>query len=118
MQFNGAITNLGACIATIVGVPIVEGCIFQFVEKKRNRAISSMSKYICGFLLAIVANACAMLVEQMRRDSPIHMSDISAWYAFIPMFLNGFVEILVNPDICQFAFAAALNQRQIFFVVP
>ena len=28
VQFNGAITNFGVCIATIVGVPIVEGCIF------------------------------------------------------------------------------------------
>ena len=69
VQFNGAITNLGACIATIVGVPIVEGCIFQFIEKKRNSAISRKSSYICGFLLAILANACAILIEQMRRDS-------------------------------------------------
>ena len=51
-------------------------------------------------------------------NPPIHMSDISAWYAFIPMFLIGFAEILVNPVICQFAFDTALNQRQIFFVVP
>ena len=61
-----------------------------------------MRKYICGLLLAIPANVCAILIAQMRRDSPfqlneagisnsapgvnppIHMDEISAWYAFIP----------------------------------
>ena len=46
----------------------------------------------------------------MRRDSPFHMSDISAWYAFIQMFLISTAEILVNPEIYQFASDVAPNQ--------
>merc|ERR1712203_356114 len=87
--------------------------------------MSRKTKYICGFLLAILANASAIVVELMRRNAdfipgeegiarcaasvvpPIHMSNISGFVAFIPMLITGIAEILVNPVVYQFAFTAA-----------
>jgi len=128
MQLNGAFTNLGDCLAIIVGVPIIEGCLFPLLERKRGRRISRKSKFITGFSFAILANASAVLVELLRRqrpfiegdkgiskcappvEPPIHMSDISCLYAFIPMILTGIAEILVNPVVYQLAFDEAPKQ--------
>lgn len=127
-QLNGAFASLGDCIAILVGVPIIEGCIFPFLEKRRGKHISRRSKYISGFIIAILANGSAVGVEFLRRQAPfiegddgiskcapgmsppIHMSDISCFLAFVPMILTGIAEILVNPVVYQFAFESAPSQ--------
>jgi len=127
-QLNGAFTNLGDCLAIIIGVPIIEGLVMPFLEKRLGRRISRNTKYIWGFSLAILANASAVGVEYIRRqadfklgvegvslcappiDPPIHMSNVSCFLAFIPMVITGIAEILVNPVIYQFAFIAAPPQ--------
>lgn len=130
-QLNGAFTNLGDCIAIIVGVPIIESLIYPMIERRRGKAIPRRSKYIVGFLLACFANLIAICIELVRagRDfipnSPgttdgiskcappklaIHMSDMSCFWVFIPMFITGIGEILVNPVVYEFAFAEAPSQ--------
>lgn len=130
-QLNGAFTNLGDCIAIIVGVPLIESCIYPMIEKRRGRAIPRRTKYIIGFLLACFANLTAIGIETVRRGSgfipnspgttdgvskcapgslEIHMSHMSCFWAFIPMFITGIGEILVNPVVYEFAFAEAPSQ--------
>lgn len=127
VQLNGAFTNLGDCLAIIVGVPIIESCIYPMIEKRRGRAIPRKAKYIIGFLLACLANGVAIIIEDVRRTKgfvpgagglskcaptqlEIHMSEMSCFYAFIPMFMTGIGEILVNPVVYEFAFAEAPPQ--------
>jgi len=131
-QLNGAFTNLGDCLAIIIGVPIIESCVYPMIEKRRGRAIPRRTKYIIGFLLACLANGIAIILEDVRRtkgfvpnSSPdstdgiskcapskleIHMSEMSCFWAFIPMFITGIGEILVNPVVYEFAFAEAPSQ--------
>jgi dipeptide/tripeptide permease len=126
-QLNGAFTNLGDCLAIIVGVPIIESIIYPIIEKRRGRCISRKAKYIVGFTFAILANGVAIILEGIRRTRDfvpgdegiskcapsaleIHMSKMSCFYAFIPMFMTGIGEILVNPVVYEFAFAEAPSQ--------
>lgn len=126
-QLNGAFTNLGDCIAIIVGVPVIESIIYPMIERRQQRAISRKTKYTIGFLLACLANLVAIFIEQVRRGRPfidgkddegiskcaaagIHMSDMSCFWAFIPMFITGIGEILVNPVVYEFAFSEAPPQ--------
>lgn len=126
-QLNGAFTNLGDCMAIIIGVPIIESCIYPVLERSRGRAIPRKAKYIVGFMFAIAANVVSIVIEDIRRTKPfikgpeglsqcapskleIHMSDMSCFYAFIPMFMTGIGEILVNPVVYEFAFAEAPSQ--------
>lgn len=126
-QLNGAFCNLGDCFAIIIGIPIIESLIYPMLEKRQGKGISRRSKYICGFLLVCLANGTAILIESIRRTRPfipgefgvsqcapgtlvIHMSDMSCFWAFIPMFLTGIGEILVNPVVYEFAFSEAPSQ--------
>jgi dipeptide/tripeptide permease len=126
-QLNGAFTNLGDCLAIIIGVPIIESLIYPCIEKRRGRAIPRKAKYIIGFILACAANGVAIILEDIRRTRgfvpgkdgiskcaptvlKIHMSEMSCFYAFIPMFMTGIGEILVNPVVYEFAFAEAPSQ--------
>jgi len=126
-QLNGAFTNLGDCIAIIVGVPIIESIIYPIIERRRKLAIPRKAKYVIGFLLACTANGVAIIIEQIRKTRgfvpgpegvskcaptklEIHMSEMSCLYAFIPMFITGIGEILVNPVVYEFAFAEAPSQ--------
>lgn len=126
-QLNGAFTNLGDCLAIIVGVPIIESIVYPIIEKRRGRAIPRKAKYIVGFTFAILANGVAIILEDIRRTRgfvpgpdgvskcapsalQIHMSKMSCFYAFIPMFMTGIGEILVNPVVYEFAFAEAPSQ--------
>jgi dipeptide/tripeptide permease len=126
-QLNGAFTNLGDCLAIIVGVPIIESIIYPCIERRRKRAIPRKVKYVIGFLLACAANGVAIILEDVRRTRgfvpgddgvskcaptklKIHMSEMSCFYAFIPMFMTGIGEILVNPVVYEFAFAEAPSQ--------
>lgn len=125
-QLNGAFTNLGDCLAIIVGVPLVESLIYPMVERCRGKAIPRKAKYTIGFLLACLANGTAIIIEDVRRGRgfietdglskcapsqlQIHMSDMSCFWAFIPMFITGIGEILVNPVVYEFAFAEAPSQ--------
>lgn len=126
-QLNGAFCNLGDCLAIIIGVPIIEACIYPALERRRGRAISRKSKYILGFSFAIAANLVSIVIEDIRRTKEfvpgddglskcapssllIHMSEMSCFYAFIPMFMTGIGEILVNPVVYEFAFAEAPPQ--------
>jgi len=126
-QLNGAFTNLGDCLAIIIGVPIIEAIIYPCLEKRRGRAIPRKAKYILGFTFAILANLVSIVIEDIRRTKAfvpgpdgiskcapsslqIHMSQMSCFYAFIPMFMTGIGEILVNPVVYEFAFAEAPSQ--------
>lgn len=126
-QLNGAFTNLGDCLAIIVGVPIIETLIYPLIERRRGKAIPRRAKYIVGFALACLANGVAIILEDVRRTKgfvkgddgiskcappllKIHMSEMSCFWAFIPMFLTGIGEILVNPVVYEFAFAEAPSQ--------
>merc|ERR1711988_1031109 len=77
--------------------------------------------------MAILANGVAIILEQVRRskgfvpgddgiskcaptDLKIHMSEMSCFWAFIPMLMTGIGEILVNPVVYEFAFAEAPSQ--------
>jgi len=124
-QLNGAFTNLGDCFAIIIGVPIIESLVYPCIEKRRGSAIPRKAKYIIGFLLVCFANLTAIAIEQVRAGTALIpadngglsqcasagalMSNISCFWAFIPMFLTGIGEILVNPVVYEFAFAAAPN---------
>lgn len=128
-QLNGAFTNLGDCVAILIAVPIMEGMILPFIERRSGRRVSRRTKFIWGFALAILANASAVVIEDIRQsrpfilgdegiskcaagntNPPIHMTDMSCFYAFIPMMITGVAEILVNPVVYSFAFACAPTQ--------
>jgi len=123
-QLNGAFTNLGDCFAIIIGVPIIESLVYPCIEKRRGSAIPRKAKYIIGFLLVCFANLTAIAIEVVRKGTDFipgpfgvsgcagtktQMSNISCFWAFIPMFITGIGEILVNPVVYEFAFAAAPN---------
>merc|ERR1719161_694976 len=97
------------------------------IEKKQKRAIPRRTKFIWGFVIVCLANASAIMVEQIRRGSgfvpgadgisdcaptkyEIHMSKASCLWSFIPMIITGIAEILVNPVTYQMAFAEAPHQ--------
>lgn len=130
-QLNGSFTNLGDCVAIIIGVPLFESAIYPAIAKWKGRQPSRKSKFVAGFFFAILANIVACVIEYVRATKgfvpgnaglskcapsglDIHMSDMSCWWAFVPMMLTGFGEILVNPVIYQFAFERSPPQLMSF----
>merc|ERR1712232_316353 len=128
-QLNGAFTNLGDCLAIIIGTPILENFIFPVLQRRRGQAIPRKTKFIWGFAFVILANDVAIIIEEVRRTkgfihgddgvslcapakNVIHMSDMSCLWAFIPMIMTGIGEILVNPVTYELAFAEAPSQLQ------
>jgi len=151
-QLNGAFFSLGDALAIIVLVPFFEIVAFPIATKLRSgRPVTRWAKYTIGFLLCILANGSAAVIEYVRRGmstesqfvscpaevpfndplgrcskcpltdpgctrhllskcsphSSLPMTDMSAFWTFLPMFLTGAGEILVNPVIYQYVFEAA-----------
>jgi len=151
-QLNGAFFTLGDALAIILLVPFFETVVYPAATRLREgRPVTRWAKYTMGFILAILANASAVVIEHVRRgkseganpqfvicpehllhaigecsscpkDDPgctqyllskcspnasLPMTSMSAFWTFVPMFLTGAGEILVNPVVYQYVFEHA-----------
>jgi dipeptide/tripeptide permease len=146
-QLNGAFFTLGDAVAIIMLVPFFEKVVWPVASSLRGgRPVTRWAKYTTGFILAILANVAAVLIENMRRGmsegndpdfvpcpvedmgkdhickvidgrsfllskcSPhakLPMTNMSALWTLIPMFLTGAGEIMVNPVVYQYVFEHA-----------
>jgi len=120
-QLNGAFFNLADAIAIIALTPLFESLLYPFVSRLQGKPIGISFKLVTGLFVVALANILAAVFELRRRQAPlmcweeasecapngIHMRDISALWIFIPFFLIGASEILVNPCMYYFAYTMA-----------
>merc|ERR1712147_247559 len=66
---NGAFFTLGDAAAIIILVPFFENVVWPCVTRlRRGRPVTRWAKYTMGFLLVILANVSAAVIEYVRRD--------------------------------------------------
>jgi len=116
-QISGSFFNTGDCFAIMLLVPVFDKLILPYVPN------SMKCKVIVGLLLAAAAMAIAGVLELVRQASPviitipptysncappgIQMSEMSAFWMFVPYSVVGAGEILVNPLLYYFAYSSA-----------
>lgn len=118
-QINGALFNIGDCFAIIIMIPVFETAIFPLITKMKGSVISRTQKLVSGMVIAAVGVLTAAALEYARRAAPvldvisdcappgIYMSDLSGFLMFIPFFLIGTGEVLINPCIYYFVYDQA-----------
>merc|ERR1719410_1520887 len=116
---NGQTTSLADPLIILFVGPLIEGFIFPKIEARKGKPISQHHKFIVGFIMVMLANFSAAVIEYVRATKPftdkesncavrgVYMSDMSFVWEFIPMMFTGLGEILVNPVIYQYAFVKA-----------
>merc|ERR1711881_497530 len=63
-QLNGAFFSLGDAAAIIILVPFFENVVWPCVTRlRRGRPVTRWAKYTMGFLLVILANVSAAVIE-------------------------------------------------------
>eukprot|EP00951_Prasinocladus_malaysianus_P004167 scaffold29452_cov40-Prasinocladus_malaysianus.AAC.1 len=119
-QLNGGFFNIADCFAILVFVPLFEIFVFPLVAWFRNgKTITRSEKLVSGILISVVGVMCAVALEYARVASPdtgiqsncapegVTMSQISAFWIFIPFAVVGMGEVLVNPVLIYFAYNQA-----------
>jgi len=120
-QLNGAFFNLADALAVVFLTPLFESCLYPAIGWMKGSHVRLGQKLVAGMIIASLSNAVAAWMEIKRRNAPliceagfsecapngIHMRDMSAFWMFVPFFLMGAAEILVNPCMYYFCYTAA-----------
>jgi len=70
-QLNGAVLNVGDCLAIIICIPLLDTFFYPFVERMTGRPFRPLDKMILGYFAAFAAMASASIIEVYRRDAPV-----------------------------------------------
>lgn len=117
-QISGSFFNIGDYIAIILFTSIWENYLYPCVGRLKGSSPTRNQKITGGFCFGFLSCASAAILEVFRRkagmltDKPFsncappgtYMSDISGFWMFIPFFLTGIGEIMVNPVLFYFVF--------------
>lgn len=70
-QVSGAFFNLGDSLAIIAFIPVIEGALYPWLERHRLQPLSPESKMLGGFFWAALAMVAGVVIEYLRRSSPV-----------------------------------------------
>eukprot|EP00122_Pirum_gemmata_P019920 Pgem_evm1s18636 len=115
-QQIGAFFSLSGSFISLIFVPILEIFIMPWLDRINGGPVDPRKKIVFSYLLGISSIITAIILEIMRRNSPLtdeislcaafgtKMSSFSAWYMYIPFGLSAFSSAIFIPAIRTFVY--------------